>query len=672
MAVASVPTVAPQERKEPDHLSRKQKWFRAYETNKERELSEAREARQYYHDKQWTEAEKKKLHKRGQQDTTRNRIKRKVDFLVGIEQRLRRDPRAYPRTPQHEKDADTATAGLRYVCDDQGWPQKSSDAMHDGLVSGIGVIFVGISGKDPYLTDVPIDRFFYDPRSVKPDFSDARYLGLHIWFDIDEAKERWPAKENDLDAMMDASGSASTTWVVEQDRDQQWGDLENRRVRVVEFWEKKRWDGPLMGSTTMTPARSLPVEAWYFCYFSGDVELDAGMSPYQGLEGEPDCPYVAWSPYVDERGDRYGLVRTMKSVQDEINYAASKYQFRLATRQFFFKKGAVADVDDFARELYKPDGKIEMNEHAEWMKDIGVVDDGFKLQGEAERLQMALSEMENYGPNPGLTGQGQGVDGASGRALLAQRDSGMTELSPVFERHREWKLRCYRKMWARIRQAWTAERWIRVTDDPDAVQFIQLNSYQMDPMSGQIQASNVIAEIDVDIMLDEGPDTITMNEELLQTLSQLSSVPPPLWKVFIELSNTPQKDKLFKMLDEAQQAMQPPPDPSVELKAQEMQARQQELMMKGQQDAQKSQIDMAKAQTDLQIANTNLRIKELDLQQRQVEFQGQQAIKLIEIEYDREKHARDMESMDRKGEHDAAMFKQKQAAAKSTGSHANG
>lgn len=633
--VAVSPTDRP-ERKEPDAISRKMKWFRAFEQNKQAEMNEAREARQYYHDKQWTDSEINRLRARGQQATVRNRIKRKIDFLVGIEQRLRRDPRAYPRTPNHEKDGDTATAGLRFVCDQSRWPKIASDVMHDGLVSGQGVVFIGISGQDPVLMDVPVDRFFYDPRSIKPDFSDAKYLGLHLWLDVDEAKERWPDKATEIDTMMDASGSQSTTSIIEQDRDEQWGDLEHRRVRVVEFWEKKR-------------------EGWYYCYFSGHLELDSGPSPYKDLNGEPDCPYVAWSPYIDERGTRYGLVRTMKSIQDEINYSSSKMLHRLSTRQFYYNEASVDDPDAFSREIAKPDGKIKLTPGTKWGEDVGLIDTAAELRGEVERHQMALAEMENYGPNPGLIGQGQGVDGASGRALLAQRDSGMTELSPVFERHRDWKLRCYRKMWARIRQAWTGERWIRVTDDPDAVQFVPMNQYQIDPMTGQIVANNVVAEIDVDIMLDEGPDTITMNEELLQTLSQLSSVPPPMWKIFIELSNTPQKEKLFNMLDEAQQAMQPPPDPTLELKAQELQVRSQEAQAKAQTDVMLGQMKLAQQDKQLQIADRNIQLKDMEIQGRLAEMQERRAVAAMEIEaeerrdrFDHARHIRQLEAMERK------------------------
>jgi len=656
-AVAT-PSTARAERKEPADLQRKQKWFRAFEMNKEREMAEARVARQYYHDKQWTDQEIERLRQRGQQATVRNRIKRKVDFLVGVEQRLRRDPKAYPRTPQHESDADTATAGMRYVCDENHWPKISSDVMHDGLVSGIGVVFVGIEGQDPKLTEVAVDRFFYDSRSIKPDFSDARYMGLHLWLDTDEAKDRWPEKAKDLEDLMDADAGGSTTATVEQDRDQQWGDFENRRVRVVEFWEKRR-------------------NGWYFCFFTGNVELESGESPYKDEDGKPDCPYVAWSPYIDEKGDRYGIIRTLKSIQDEVNYSASKMLHRISVRQFYYKENSVDDPDDFARQLARPDGKLKIAPHAEWGKDIGPVDDMKALQGEADRHQLAVQEMENYGPNPGLVGQGQGVDGASGRALLAQRDSGMTELSPVFERQRDWKLRVYRKLWARMRQAWTAERWIRVTDDSNAIQFVPINQYQMDPMSGQIQAQNVVAEIDVDIILDEGPDTITMNEELMDQFTKLGEAAmSPLGKIVIELSNTPKKEQLIKMIDEGVQAMQPGPDPAVQMKIEADQAKMQADMQMKQQDQQAKMFELqAKAQQDAEKAAREAEKDERDGQRKDMEFAQNMRMKEIEMQGERERQAFEREKFQMQAQHDERMHNQKltemAAAAKAKVANAN-
>lgn len=514
-------------------IKKYQRWFRAFETNKQDELDEMLIARQYYNGKQWTEKQIAKLRARGQAPIFDNRIARKIDFLVGVEQRMRRDPKAFPRTPNDEQSADVATAGMRYSCELNRWEAVASNGTADGMIDGVGVCFVGIksgkAGLDPEIKHVQRDRFFYDPRSVKPDFSDARYMGLHLWMDVDEAKEKWPQMSTNLDELVDrASSFSSLTWT-DQNYGEAWADFEHRRIRVIEMWEK-------------TP------NGWAFCYFCGDTSLEADLSPYVDEDERPDCPYAAWSPYIDEKGDRYSPIRNMKPMQDEINHRRSKFLHLLSQKTVFVRRGSVDDLDEFRREVNKADGIIEHD--GEWNKDTGIVDKSQDIKGQAELLAQSQSSLENLGPNPGLIGKGGGVADQSGRAILAQRDSGMTELSPVFERNRDWKLRVYRKVWARIKQAWTGEKWVRITDDGDAPKFLGLNQYSIDPMTGQPMAQNIIAMIDVDIIMDEGPDTMTMNEELLQTLSQLgpNAVPP---KILIELSNAPNKDKLFKMIDEA-------------------------------------------------------------------------------------------------------------------------
>ncbi len=541
-------------------LTRLRRWFNNYESNKKEEIDEQNLARRYYHAKQWTEQELRVFQRRNQAAIFDNRIGRKIDFLVGVEQRMRRDPKGYPRGPDDSKSADVATASLRYVCDINRWEQISSSATFDGMVPGIGVVFVGIkkakAGLDPELKTVDQDRFFYDPRSMRPDFSDARYMGLHLWLDIDEATEKWPSQGVELKDMIDRSNSSVSLIQSDHDHTMAWADFEQRRVRIVEFWEKCMVDKPadpammqaqMMGTSSMTQPEK--VVGWCFCYFTGETVLQSGVSPYIDTEGVPDCPYVAWSPYVDEKGIRYSPIRNMKPMQDEINHRRSKFLHILSTKQMFTRKGDLDDVDETRKQLSKPDGVIEHN--GEWGTSTGVVDTSQDLRGQSELLEQSQSALENLGPNPGLIGKGGGIADQSGRAILAQRDSGMTELSPVFERNRDWKLRVYRKIWARVKQAWTAEKYIRITDDPDAPTFLGINQYGLHPQTGQMMSQHVLADIDVDIIMEEGPSVVTMNEELMQTLSQIGSNPAVPPKVMIELSNAPNKDKLFKMIDEA-------------------------------------------------------------------------------------------------------------------------
>src|SRR5689334_12735882 len=85
------------------------KAYTDYQMNKRAEREEQKEARQYYHSVQWTSAQKQTLMKRKQPVMTFNKIGRKIDGVVGVIQNRKQDPKAYPRTPQHEEGADLAT-----------------------------------------------------------------------------------------------------------------------------------------------------------------------------------------------------------------------------------------------------------------------------------------------------------------------------------------------------------------------------------------------------------------------------------------------------------------------------------------------------------------------------------------------------------------------------------
>lgn len=519
------------------------RYYRAWEQSKAAEIQEQYQASRYYHSKQWTDAEIALLKKRRQPVTTKNRIKRKVDFLVGVEQRLRRDPKCYPRTPAAEKAAPISTACLRSVEDETRWQALASAATKDALIRGIGVIWQGakiVKGRaEVRKSHIPSDRFFYDPCAEAWDFSDSRYLGEWQWADMDEAVELLPFAAEMIETLASVGQHGSMSTLPQEFAKSHnwasWVDAKKRMIRLVSIWYKCRGN-------------------WMFDYLVGPVSLCPEghdcKSPYVAEDGNTEHPYLAWSPYIDESGHRYGVVRDMISLQDEINKRSSKMLHMLHVRQTMGKVAVVDDIDKMKAELAKPDGHVVVNNFEEFQ----LLDQSAQTQGQFELLQEAKAEIENLGPNPGLIGRG--VEKQSGKAILAQQNSGMTELSPVFENLREWKLNVYHKDWRLIRQFWTGERYIRVTGDPRAIEFLNVNRIVEDPETGQVQLENAIAEMDVDVILDEGPDTVTMREELIEQLAQLGPgvVPPEL---LIELSNIGEKDMLLKRLQEAKT---PPPE----------------------------------------------------------------------------------------------------------------
>jgi hypothetical protein len=88
---------------------------RMFEESESASLTSRKDAerdRDYVDGKQLSSDELAELDRRGQPPVIDNRIKTKIDYLVGLEKQQRVKPKAFPRTPQHEADADAATESL--------------------------------------------------------------------------------------------------------------------------------------------------------------------------------------------------------------------------------------------------------------------------------------------------------------------------------------------------------------------------------------------------------------------------------------------------------------------------------------------------------------------------------------------------------------------------------
>lgn len=523
-----------------DHAGLKKKYL-AYLDNKSEEIREQQNARRYYHGSQYTAEQIRVLNKRKQPVVTYNRVGRKINAVVGLLERQKQDPRGFPRTPKHEEGAEVATAVLRYVCDEQDWPAKSLLSGLNGSVDGLGGVEIVLEQGDVGdveigLEEVDPSSFFYDPRSLKMDFSDARYMGVGKWADLDALIMIFPDKEDELRASVQ-SGSELTS---NPDSDNKWfaNSETGNRIRIVDHWY-------MVGSE------------WRWCIYTGAVVLDSGVSYLKDEKKRSICKYIMYSANIDQDGDRYGFVRNMKSSQDEINQRRSKGLHQLNSRRMTIQKGSGDNIEQLRREAARPDGVVE------YVGDVPPqFDDAAKsaeLQGQLAFLEDAKNEIENYGFNPALVGQG--VDQLSGKAIQLQQQAGIAELGPYLVAFKNWKLRVYRAIWCAVQAHWTGERWIRVTDDDQLAQFFAVNQLSIDPQTGQPALVNALGSLDVDIIIDEGPDVINQQQEIYDTLTIMAQkgqpVPPEL---YIEMSNLPGKTKQ-KALDVLQKAKSAPPDP---------------------------------------------------------------------------------------------------------------
>jgi hypothetical protein len=551
-------------------LSKVRRCYTDYLTSKREELDEQIDSRRYYHGSQWTTEQIRVMKTRKQPVMTFNRVARKIDGVVGLIERLRQDPKAYPRTPKHEEGAELATAAVRYVLDEQEWKAKSPQSAQDGAVDGIGGIEVELEEGDQGdpevgLELVDVQSFFYDPRSYKADFSDARYLGIGKWLDEDIAQEMFP----------DAPESAFVSDVElmsNTDRESRWfaTDGVSKRVRIVDIWYKHKG-------------------GWCYAIFSGNAILMEGKSFLQDEKGKDYCKYIMFSGNVDQDGDRYGFVRNMKSAQDGINAKQSKMQHILASKRLIISQGAVEDVEKTRAEWARPDGVIITNRPVN--EGVKADDQSFDFAGLGKLLELNIAEIENYGPNPQLVGEAAGAQ--SGRAIALLQQGGIAELGPYILAFRGWKIRVYRAIWNAIQRHWKAERWIRVTDDEGLAQFVQINGLQVGP-DGQPSIVNALGSLDVDIIMDEAPDSVNtqgQNFELLQALGPQFALQYP--ELVIELSPLDASTKK-KMREKSQQ-----PNPQQQLLMAEGQAKVQESQAKTQQISADAELKHAQTQKTL-------------------------------------------------------------------------
>jgi hypothetical protein len=600
------------------------------ETETARARSE--QCRDYYDSKQWTAEETAILKKRKQPVLTINRIKRKVDSIVGIEQKGRVDPRALPRNPDDEQAADVATKALVFVEDITRFDMIRSAFCYNLAIEGYGGVEVGVrekaTGIDPDLIRLRWEEIFFDPFSRDLDFGDAEYKGVQKWMSLDKAIDFCRGYDHGLsdeelsDMLMRSmeNNSGSTYDDRPASATVNWGDKKKKRVKLAYMYY--RCEG-----------------TWYLALLCGGGVIYNEVSPYLDYTddpaGVPDCAIILQSCYIDRDNARYGVVLDWISAQDEVNKRRSKALHMLNSRQTMGQQGALAGmrkadgsasdnpIRDMKRELAMPDGHVEYNQDpAVNVPSFQIIPNQDQLQGQLELLQESKGEIDMLGPNASLLGQ---LDGdQSGRAIIAQQQAGMAELAPFYDNLKDWTLRVYRAMWNRIRQFWTEPRWIRVTDETEGLQFLGINQPQVDPMTGQPAVGpdgqpmieNEVGSLDIDIIIDMSPEYASLQQEEFQSLVELAKsgmvqFPP---EVLIEASSLRNKRKIIEKMsspEEAQMKQQ-----ATQLQFQEKEAQVAKLTAEAQAKA---------AEGQLKAQQMELEGRKLEIDQQRMQMEGRKA-----------------------------------------------
>jgi hypothetical protein len=563
------------------------RWFEESEMARMDEIEMGQQARDYADGIQWTKEEMKVLKDRGQPPITINKIREKLDLLCGMERKARTDPKAYSRTPSEEDRADAATQCLRYIADDNSFSLIRSQVFDCMLVEGAGGADLGLEddgagSSNITITHIPWDRVWYDPHSRTLDFSDARYKGTVIWTDRDALEEMYPG--DDAESVIESSFSSTDYQYNDRPETAFWTDSTRSRVRLVQCdWvERGTW--------------------WRATYTKSGLLAKPQKCKFKDRKGKSASGLILQSSYINRENMRYGMVRGLISLQDEINKRRSKALHLLSVRQVVAEQGAVQDVDKARREIAKPDGYVEVMPGLKFE----VQESTDLATGQFQLLQHATAEMQLSGPNAAMSGTDPRE--LSGRAILAQQAGGAAQNEPLADALRFWSRRVYESCWMAAREYWTAGKWVRVTDDLNETRWVGINrpvrlmdrladmdpqrramvmqQMQLQPGDPRLQQvigiENDISDLDVDITIEEGIDIPSLQQEEFQSLVQLASVQPGLipGDVLIAASGLRDKDMILERMKEHQQQQQAAQQQAGQIAAQHGQAQIQDLQSK--------------------------------------------------------------------------------------------
>lgn len=176
-------------------------------------------------------------------------------------------------------------------------------------------------------------------------------------------------------------------------------------------------------------------------------------------------------------------------------------------------------------------------------------------KGQLELYQDAKAELDAVSFNAQLAGERQSGD-LSGVAINRLQQAGTMELNGLFSTLNGWEKRIYRQIWGRIRQFWTSEKWVRVTDEIDTLRWVGLNTKitvqqfleekvndkathewerkryaaaytalmqaNSPELEQVIEIKNPVAELAVDIILEQSFDVVNVQQEQFEMLAKFA------------------------------------------------------------------------------------------------------------------------------------------------------
>jgi hypothetical protein len=527
-----------------------------------------------------------------------NRIGLAIEAILGQEAKRRTDWRVIADGDKSGQEvADAYNYKLNQAERKSRADRACSDAYESQVSVGLGWVEVSREPdpfKYPYrCTAIHRNEIWWDWDDKSPMLDGARYQIRMRWINKDIAKLQFPESADLLEHVVSgwpgfdafsleggrATGLAMAAnvergWSIEE---QQWRDVEHKKVRLFECWYRvwsnalimKMPDGRVVEFDMDDPLHLQAItygnikpeyaiinkvrRSWW----AGPHKLGDEPSPYR----HHHFPYVPfWGHREDRTGVPFGRIRGMMYMQDNINATISKIRWGLSATVTTRTDGAVLGSDEhFREEVARPDADVILDAAA--MAQPGAmfkIDRNFELNKQQyDMLNDARMAIQKIG---GVSEEFQGSSdqaNQSGVAFNAKVEQSAQSLANIDDNFRESRAQVGELLLAMLIQD-SVGKPEDVVIDGGALkddQVIHLNAKTVDE-DGLEYLNNDVERTMLKVVLDEVPSTSSFRTQQLSALSEAYKASPPDYQRIImphmmALSDVPNKDDILAALKKA-------------------------------------------------------------------------------------------------------------------------
>lgn len=528
----------------------------------------------FYDSIQWSEEDAQELRERGQAPLVYNVIAQSVNWIIGSEKRGRTDFKILPRGKEDSKPAERKTQLLKYLSDVNRTPFHRSRAFEDTVKVGIGWVEDGVQddddGEPVYSRYESWRNILWDSAATELDLSDCRYVIRTKWVDVDVAQALFPERAEliRLSAVEDFRGGyelesgdeVMDQAEMERENAGEWRSLSAHhrdRVRLIEIWFRKPQRVPriIVGQFRGEVLdQSHPGHKQFIANAGqGVVAERLMMRMHCAIMTTKGLLYVGPSPYRHNRfpftpiwgyrrgrdGLPYGVIRSLRDIQEDINKRASKALYILSTNKTVMDEGAVEDIEEFRQEVARPDAVIVKKPGRELVLSA----DRDLSQWHLELMSRNIQMIQQVG---GVTDEmmGRTTNAKSGVAIQARQEQGSLTTAKLFDNLR-FAVQCQGEIQlSLVEQYFTEEKQFRITNARGTADYITVNDGLPE---------NDITRSKADFVIAEGEWRASLRHAAAEQLMEMMTRMPPqvalvMLDLVVESMDLPNREELVKRI----------------------------------------------------------------------------------------------------------------------------